>query len=84
MAAYPFQPFPTFAEYCEWLIGQGGKVAEGGKNEWGSFTRLSSPNNRLHALEAGTKPDERLVPSTIERLDSRLGIVSPWNSSHTI
>ena len=82
MVAFPFQPSPTFAEYREWLIGEGGQAVDG-SNEWGSFTQLSSPDNRRRVTVPGIEPDERLVPSKIELLDLRLGLVSPWSASYT-
>ena len=78
MAPYPFQHFPTFVEYCGWLRGKGGKTSKG-DNRWGRFTVLVSPDGQRTVTEAGTGDDEVLTPTTVERLDTRLGLKSPWH-----
>ena len=78
MSAHPFQQGAPLDEYCEWLIGKGGSV-EKGENEWGSFKRLIAPNETDWVIVAETEPDEALMPSVVDYLDSRLGISSPWH-----
>ena len=80
MPAFPFQSFPTLEEYCQWLAGKGGSVEEG-ENEWGRFTRMISPDGESRVIEAGTEQAEVLAPSSVVRLDCRLGLVSPWKPS---
>lgn len=78
MAPYPFQPCPAFIQYCEWLRREGGKTLKG-NNHWDRFTVLVSPDGQRTLTEAGTRDDEVLTPTTVERLDIRLGIESPWH-----
>ena len=80
MASHPFQEGPTVGKYCDWLTREGGLV-EPGKNEWGGFTRLSYPKGRRdrRAILPIGDPDERLTPSKVNELDSRLSVKSPWN-----
>lgn len=77
MPAFPFQPFPTLEQYCEWLVGEGGTF-EHGANEWGTFTRLVSSDGERSVIEAGTELTEGLAPSSLMRLDARLDLLSPW------
>ena len=78
MAAFPFPDFPTCQQYADWLKDEGIQV-KFGKNEWGNFMFAARPDGSLHIFEPALDPDAPLVPSTVERIDSRLGVVSPWN-----
>ena len=78
MAAFPFPEFPTYQQYADWLRGKGFSV-EFGANEWGKFMFVSRSDSPLHIFERDLDPDTPLVPSTIERIDGRLDVVSPWN-----
>lgn len=80
MTAHPFQESPTFGEYCDWLKRQGGSV-QPGRISLGDFTRLSYPKGRRdrRAILPIGNLDERLTPSKVNELDSRLGVTSPWN-----
>ena len=78
MSSHPFQQGASLDEYCQWLIGKGGSV-ERGENQWGCFRRLTAPDETNRVIVAETEPDEALMPSAIDYLDSRLGISSPWH-----
>jgi hypothetical protein len=41
------------------------------------LTKITAPSGRW-VIEAGTLPDEHLTPTTVGRLDRRLGLTSPW------
>ena len=77
MPAHPFQPFPTFKQFCDWLVESGGTI-EAGENEWGTFTLLISPDKK-RVVEPRTKPEDTLGPSSLDRLETRLGVESPWH-----
>ncbi len=82
--AYPFGGHPTFAEYLRWAREQGCSVQTGvvqaGVHRSQGVTRIGSPNGRLWVIEAGTEQTEILLPTSIARLDRRLGLKSPWFS----
>lgn len=83
MTAHPFGGHPTFAKYLEWATSIGCKVSSGyahddeGKPH--GITRIESPDGERWVIEAATQ-EEYLVPTTIDRLDRRLGIKSPFFS----
>ncbi len=83
MAAFPFGGHPQFADYCDWALQQGCKVQSGytvtpdGKTM--SVTRITAPSGKW-VYEVGTQQGEFLVPTTIARLDRRLGLKSPFFS----
>jgi len=78
VAAFPFRDFPTYQQYADWLDGNGIQV-EFGTNEWGRYMFASRADGSLHTFERHLDPNTPLVPSTVERIDLRLGVVSPWN-----
>ncbi|MYE00715.1 MAG: hypothetical protein F4Y03_05465 [Alphaproteobacteria bacterium] len=78
MPAFPFPDFPVNQQYADWLRGQGFCI-EFGENEWGGYMFVSRPNHPLRIYEPAIQPDDPLAPTTIERIDLRLGVVSPWN-----
>jgi hypothetical protein len=81
MAAYPFQRHPTFREYLESAIRAGCTVTTGvGQNDDGRpvSVTITQANNGKKATEVDTQLDEFLVPTTVARLDRRLGIRSPF------
>jgi hypothetical protein len=81
MPAFPFGGHPTFAQYLDWAISQGCEVKTGvDTDESILLTKIIAPSGRW-VVEAGTLPHEHLAPSTIGRLDRRLGLVSPWFGS---
>ncbi len=75
---FPFPDFPTYKQYAAWLESQGIRV-EFGKNKWGGFMFAARPDGGLHIYEPAIRPDDSLVPITIQRVDMRLGVLSPWN-----
>jgi len=76
--AFPFGGHPTFAQYIEWAIGEGCKVQYGVDTEHSiSLTKIVAPSGKW-AIEAGLLPGDRLEPTTVGRLDRRLGLISPW------
>ena len=72
-----FPDFPTYQQYADWLKTKAFRSI--GKNEWGNFMFAARPDGLLHVFEPALDPDAPLVPSTVERIDHRLGVVSPWN-----
>ncbi|MDE0048672.1 MAG: hypothetical protein OXO52_02720 [Rhodospirillales bacterium] len=78
MAAFPFPNFPTYQQYADWLGGNGIRV-EFDVNEWGRYMLASHADGSRHTIERHLEPKTPLVPSTVERIDLRLGVVSPWN-----
>jgi hypothetical protein len=78
--AFPFGDHPTFAEYIAWARTQRCTVAHGVDTRQSiPVTRITAPSGKW-VSEAGTLPNDRLTPTTIGRLDRRLGLVSPWFS----
>ncbi len=78
MAPFPFPEFPTYQRYADWLEERGFRVEFGG-NEWDRFMFAVLPDSSVHIFERALEPDAPLVPSAVERMDSRLGVTSPWN-----
>lgn len=79
MPAYPFGGHPTFAEYLVWAHQQGCEVQSGVDSQRSvAITRIVAPNGNW-VIEA-TPQKEFLLPTTIGRLDRRLGLKSPWFS----
>ena len=84
MTAYPFGGHPLFAEYLRWAREEHNCTSQSGyiTDEDGrahTLTKIEAPSGRW-VIEVGTRQDEHLVPTTIARLDRRLGLVSPWFS----
>jgi hypothetical protein len=76
--AFPFGGHPTFAQYLQWAINQGCTVESGVDTKHSiSLTKIAAPSGKW-AIESGLLPTDFLVPTTIGRLDRRLGLVSPW------
>ena len=71
-------PWPVFDFYCDWLNDIGGRV-ERGRNRWGEYAVLYSPDNVLCVVVPETALEGIFASSLIEYLDSRLGLHSPWN-----
>ena len=77
--AFPFEQAPTLAEYLDWARSCGCRDQCGyssGPDGPIGIVRIEAPDGR-YVIEALTQ-DERLLPSTIKRLDERLGIQSPF------
>jgi hypothetical protein len=80
MPAYPFGGHPTLADYTHWARQQGCQVDCGVTvidNRSVRMTRIVAPSGR-HVVEVGTNDDDVLVPTTVGRLDRRLGLDSPF------
>lgn len=81
--SFPFGGHPTFARYLAWATEQGCTVQTGytvdGHGRTHTLTRIVSPNGKW-VVEAGTQQSDYLVPTTIARLDRRLGLTSPFLS----
>ena len=83
MAAVPFGGGTSFAEYLDWARKQGCTVefgvlyADDGRSA--AFVRINAPSGRW-AIEAGVDQDEYIMPTTVNRLDRRLGLKSPFFS----
>ena len=78
MPPFPFGGHPTFARYLEWAREQGCTVEIGVDTEDSiPLVKIIAPSGSW-VVEAGTSLDDRLVPTTIGRLDRRLGLTSPW------
>lgn len=78
--AFPFGDHPTFAHYLHWAESVGCKVQSGIEpDDEGrpiAVTRIVSPNGSW-VIDA-TDQREFLLPTSIWRLDRRLGIKSPF------
>jgi hypothetical protein len=83
MAAYPFGGHPTFAQYIAWAMRHGCTVknsimlVEGQPH---SVTRIFDRTGKKWVTEIGTAQEEPFVPTTIGRIDRRLGLKSPFFS----
>ena len=81
MAAYPFGGHPTLGQYLDWAIKEGCTVDYGyAADDEGRphrVIKITAPSKRW-VFEVGTLDSEFLVPTTIWRLDRRLGLKSPW------
>ena len=79
-----FGGHPTFAQYCAWAQSQGCTIKQGvGAGEDGrpySITQIMAPDGKHWVTEVGTQHTDYLVPTTINRLDERLGMRSPFTS----
>jgi hypothetical protein len=82
--SFPFGGHPTFSAYIAWAKTQGCIVQSGYSRHTAgrpvSLTKIVAPNGRW-VIEVGTLGGEYLVPTTIDRLDRRLGIISPFLES---
>lgn len=81
MPAGPFGGHLTLQHYLEWAEQQGCTVELGVTDELGRparYARIHSPDRTRWAIEYGTELDEFLVPTTVGRLDARLGLDSPF------
>ena len=85
--AHPFGAHPKFGEYIDWAEGQGLKVecgyvlAPDGRPH--AVTKIVSKDGKRHVIEVGTQHEDHLLPTTIFRLDRRLGVRSPFFSLPT-
>ena len=81
MVAHPFGGHPTLYEYCQWAIREGCKVTSAVATDPDgrptTVTIIEAPDGRK-AAEIDTQMDDRLVPTTITRLDRRLGLKSSF------
>jgi hypothetical protein len=74
-------PAPTFAQYLTWASEKGCVIESGVVTEESiNVTKITAPSGRI-AVEIGTQHYERLTPTTVGRLDRRLGLLSPWFAS---
>ena len=83
MAAYPFGGHPTFAQYIAWAVRHGCMVKTGVfvlEGQPQSVTRIFDHTGKRWVTEIGTGQEEPFVPTTIGRLDRRLGLKSPFFS----
>ena len=81
--AAPFGGHPTFGSYVDWALKQGCTVRSGAKVTGGGravgLTQITAPSGK-RVVVVGTHQNEYLVPTTIARLDRRLGLKSPFFS----
>lgn len=80
MPAFPFGGHPTLADYTAWARTLGcviecGVVLRDGHSV--RITRIVAPSGKF-AVDIGTDDHERLVPTTVARLDRRLDLDSPF------
>jgi hypothetical protein len=76
--AFPFGELPTLADYIAWARSTGCIVDSGVDSKQSILvTRITAPSGKS-VVEAGTLLSDRLTPTTIGRLDRRLGLSSPW------
>ena len=83
MPAYPFGGHPTLEEYLCWARECGcktnsGVIVDPDEGPY-SVTHIINSDDDRYAIEVGTQANERLAPTTVARLDRRLGMKSPWN-----
>jgi hypothetical protein len=82
MAPVPAGGHPTLAQYIAWAEQQGCQVSHRRVRNNGRsvcVTKFRAPSGR-GVLEVGTELTDYLVPTTVDRLDRRLGLRSPWPS----
>ena len=81
--AAPFGGHPSFQEYLIWAREEDCTVQAGvlytSDGRARSVTRIIAPSGRT-VIEVGTQHGDILVPTTVNRLDRRLGIKSPFFS----
>ena len=80
----PFGGHPTFQQYLEWARTEAGCEIKQGviQDDEGrpfNITKIVAPSGK-HVIEVGIQHTEFLVPTTIGRLDRRLGLTSPFFS----
>lgn len=79
----PFGGHPTFGQYLAWALEQGCDVKQGvvpaGQGQAYGITKIVAPSGKL-VIDVGTQHKEPLAPTTIARLDRRLGLTSPFFS----
>jgi hypothetical protein len=83
MVAFPFGGHPTFGQYVAWAVQQGcivtgGMISIRGQSH--NVTRIFDRTKKKWVTEIGTNPSDPFVPTTIGRLDRRLGMKSPFFS----
>jgi hypothetical protein len=80
----PFGGHPTFAAYIAWAESQGCTVKQGIANGTDgrpySVTQIVAPGGKEWVTEVGMQHGDYLVPTTISRLDRRLGLRSPFTA----
>jgi hypothetical protein len=75
--AFPFGGHPTFARYLAWAVQQGCTVQSGVDTLQSiNVTKIVAKSGKW-VIESGTQPQDFLMPTTVGRLDQRLGLVSP-------
>ena len=81
--ASPFGGHPTFERYLDWAAGEGCAVDESVAQDQDGrayrLTRIAAPSGRW-TVEVDLKPNDYLVPTTVARLDRKLGLQSPFFS----
>jgi hypothetical protein len=81
VAAHPFGGHPTLEQYIAWAVQQKCTVNSGVDTQYSiSLTKIVAPSGKW-AIVSGILPTDRLVPTTVGRLDRRLGLISPWFGS---
>jgi hypothetical protein len=72
----------TLAEYMRWLRSQGGNCKNGiGPDEKRGMVpviKMVSPDGQKHVIHGGDNQGEYLSPQTLNFLDRRLGLTSPF------
>lgn len=80
--SYPFGDHPKFGQYIEWATSQGCEIKQGVRYADGaaySITKITAPSGQYY-IDVGTQHNDPLLPTTISRLDRRLGLQSPFVS----
>ena len=67
-------PGPTRPEYCDWLVENSTWLVTIKGNAWGRSVQMTSPDGKRRIVEAETRPQEILKPTSIKRLDHLLGV----------
>lgn len=82
--AAPFGNSPTFSQYLEWARleescdYQSGVTSDQDGRSY-TMTKIEAPSGKW-TVEVGLQHSEKLVATTISRLDRRLGLKSPFFS----
>ena len=78
----PFIQAPTLAEYLTWLQNEHGFSHRSGHEGQISFERIMNSNETV-SYDIYMSQDERLTPTTVYRLDTMLGVDSPFGKTPT-
>ncbi|MCY4184835.1 MAG: hypothetical protein OXC82_03570 [Rhodobacteraceae bacterium] len=74
--SHPFQKFPKYDEFYEWLNEHEKIEIKTVENKWGETVLLTNSETKKSVF---LECDIQVIgPETIQRIESRLGIKTPW------